>query len=75
MQVQKHQKYKCGSSCCGAMGLEVSLQRQDAGWISSLAQWVKDPALPQLWPRLQLQLRSSLWPQELHMPWGGQKRK
>ena len=24
--------------------------------------WVKDPALPQLWLRLQLQLRSDSWP-------------
>ena len=27
-----------------------------------LAQWVKDPSLPQLWCRSQLRLRSDLWP-------------
>ena len=27
-----------------------------------MAQWVKDPALPQLWYRLQLWLRSDPWP-------------
>ena len=30
------------------MGLEVSLQRRDAGLIPSWAQWVKDPALLQV---------------------------
>ena len=30
--------------------------------VQSPALWVKDPGLPQLWLRLQLQLRSDLWP-------------
>ena len=29
---------------------------------SASLQWVKDPVLPQLWPRLQLQLRFDPWP-------------
>ena len=28
------------------------------------AQWVKDPALPQLWHRSQMWLRFNLWPQK-----------
>ena len=40
----------------------------------SPAQWVKDPALPQLWLRSELQLGSDPWPQELRMPRGGQKK-
>lgn len=35
----------------------------------------KDPALPQLWHRWQLQLGSDPWPRELQMPRGSQKRK
>ena len=31
----------CWSSCCGAMGSAVSLQRQDAGSVPGLAPWVK----------------------------------
>ena len=34
------------------------------GLIPSLAQWVKDLALQQLWRRLQLQLRFDPWPRE-----------
>ena len=31
------------SSCCGTLGMAASLQRQDAGFIPSLAQRLKDP--------------------------------
>lgn len=44
------------------MGSVASLQYQDAGSIRSPEQQVKDPALPQLQHRLQLQLRSAPWP-------------
>ena len=44
------------------MGLAVSWEPWDIGLIPSQAQWVKDPALPQLWLGWQLQLRSDPWP-------------
>ena len=50
-------KKKYQSSCCGAMGG------------ASSAQWVKNPALLQLWHRSQLQLKFHLWPGNFHMPW------
>ena len=40
-----------------------------AGLIPNLAQWVEDPALSQLWHRLQLQLGFDLWPGNLHTQW------
>ena len=33
---------------------------EDVSWIPDLGQWVKDPVLPQLWHRLQMQLRSGV---------------
>ena len=50
------------SSYCGTMGLAVSWEHWDKGWIPSLAQWVKDLELPQLQVKLQLWLRSDPWP-------------
>ena len=46
--------------CC-LWGSEVSISSMDL--VSSLVQWVKDPALPQLWHRLQLQLRLTPGPE------------
>ena len=43
--------------------------------VSSVAQWVKDPALLQLWCRLQLQLQLDTWPKDFHMPQVWQKKK
>ena len=50
------------SPLCGTMGSVASLQHQVSGLIPSLAQWDKDPALPQLQCRWQLRLRSDPWP-------------
>ena len=36
---------------------------------------LKDLALPQLWHRLQLQLRSDPWPRNFHMQLGSQNKK
>lgn len=44
------------------MRSETSLHHWDAGWTPHLAQWVKDPVLPQLQHRLQLWLGSDPWP-------------
>ena len=42
--------------------MAASWERWDAGSIPSLARWVKDPVLLQLWLRLQLQLGFDPWP-------------
>ena len=43
------------------MGLVVYLECWDTSFIPSSAQWVKNMALPQLWHRSQLRLRSDPW--------------
>ena len=37
--------------------------------IPTLAWWVTDPVLLQLWHRLQLQLSFNIWPGNFHTPW------
>ena len=49
-------------SHCGATGSVVSLQLWDVGSIPGQTQQVTDPALLQLWHRLQLWLGSDPWP-------------
>ena len=39
-----------------------------------MAQWVKDLALSLLWRRSQLQLRSTPWPGNFHMPSAKKKK-
>ena len=43
--------------------------------VPTVAQWVKDLVLPQLWYRLQLQLRFDSWPRNFHMLQGRPKKK
>ena len=50
------------SSPCGTVGSVASLQCWDTMSIPGPAQWVRDPALPQLWHRSQLWLTSDPWP-------------
>ena len=52
----------------------MSWECWDAGSIPSLAQWVKDLVLQQLWLRLHLWLRSDPWPRS-SICQSGQKRK
>ena len=56
--------FKCWiwSFLCGTMGSKVSWKCWDPGLTPGLAQWVKDPALLQLWLRSQLWLRFDPWP-------------
>ena len=46
-----------------------------AGLIPGLVQWVKDLTLPQLWHKLQLQLRFYPWSGNFQMPGVGLKKK
>ena len=53
---------------------ENSLRNNTAG-VTAVAQQVKDPELPLLWCRSQLQLRFSPWPGNFCMPWVQPKKK
>ena len=50
------------SSLCDARGLAASWEHRNIGVIPHLAQWVKEPVLPQLWLRLKPRHRLDLIP-------------
>ena len=51
-----------GSSHCGTRGSVVSLEHWEVGAVAGLHSGLQDLALPQLWRRSQLWLRSDPWP-------------
>ena len=48
--------------------LNTNEARNDTQGVPAVAQWVKDLALPQLWPRSKLQLGLNPWPGNFHVP-------
>ena len=62
MKTVPQRNYFWWSFRSGATGLVAPVQRQDAGSVPGLAQWVKDLAWLQLWHRSQVPLRSDSWP-------------
>ena len=54
---------------------ELACLRGSASSTPDPAQWVKDPALLQLWHRSQLQLGFDSWSEDFHMPLGRPKKK
>ena len=67
---QCHNKYYFRSSCCGIVGEESESSGSrcwgSSGSIPSLVQWVKDPALLQLWRGSQLPPGFNSWPRNFH---------
>ena len=63
--------YSRESSHHGAVGQGYSSSGSygSTGLIPGPAQYVVDPALPQLWYRSQLQLTNDPWSGNFHMPW------
>ena len=66
-------KLKIGISSCGATGSVASLQCQDTGSIPCPGWWVTGSSLAAPWVATAAWIPSLA--QELHVPWGVQKRK
>ena len=64
-----------GSSHCGTTELAASMEPWDTSSIPGPAQWVKDPALLQLWLRLGLWLGSDPRPRNSICPGVGKNEK
>ena len=55
---KKKKNYHTGSSRHGAAEINPTRNHEVSGWTPGLAQWIKDPALPELRCRLQPRLGS-----------------
>ena len=75
IQLYLYKRAEGGALCCGVTISTASLEQWDSGSIPHLAQWVKDPALPQLWHRSKPWLRSDPWPGNSKCCRAAKKRK
>ena len=65
---EKERKREGFLLCCSGLRIQHCLCGS-AGSIPGPTEWVKDPALLQLWQRLQMQLRFTLWLGNFHTLW------
>ena len=60
---------------CLMMTVPFSMRKSYYPGVPPVTQWVKDPALTQLWHRSQLQLRCNHWPTVIHRGCSQKKKK